>query len=139
MASTKRFWATALITAALIGPLLIVHSALALPTTDTSYGLNGTNGTASAAGFTSSTNAQEDLNKFIGTIIKTGLGFLGVIFMMLIIWAGQMWMTASGNEEKIKTAESMIFNAAVGLMVTLAAYLGTDFILKFIFSISNTS
>ena len=62
------------------------------------------------------------------TIIKTILGLTGVIFMIMIVTAGDLWMTAGGNEEKISKARTMIFNAAVGILIVFGAYIVTDFI-----------
>ncbi|MBI2644643.1 hypothetical protein HYW94_00490 [Candidatus Uhrbacteria bacterium] len=42
---------------------------------------------------------------YIGNIIAVVLGFLGVVMIGLIIYSGILWMTASGNDEKIKTAQ----------------------------------
>ena len=58
----------------------------------------------------------------IGQIINIALTFLGVIFLLLIIYGGFTWMTAGGNEQKITKAKGTIFNAAIGLIVVLAAY-----------------
>lgn len=96
---------------------------------DRSYGLNMT---ANEAGFNiqNATNQGAELNNLIGTIVNTLLGLTGVIFMLVIIAAGDMWITAGGNEEKIKKAQGMIFNGVVGLAITFAAYLAAEFIIK---------
>jgi hypothetical protein len=107
--------------------LLGAAAAVLAQSPDPSYGLNTT---ASAAQFKISSNAQADLNRIVGTIIKTILGLTGVIFMILLVGAGDLWMTANGNEEKIKKARDTLFNAAIGLLITFAAYLGTDFLVS---------
>jgi len=73
------------------------------------------------------------LSWIIADIIETILGFLGVIFVILIIYAGFLWMTAGGNEEKIKKAKGLITNATIGLLIVLAAYTITHFVIKYIF------
>lgn len=94
--------------------------------------INGFNQTASEAGLKSTTagSSQQQLNQLVGTIVKTLLGLTGVIFMILIIAAGDLWMTAGGNEEKITKARSMIFNGVVGLAIVFAAYLAADFVVS---------
>ena len=69
----------------------------------------------------------------IANIVKYLLSFLGVIFVILIIYAGFLWMTAGGNEEKIKKAKGLITNATIGLLIVLAAYTITHFVIKYIF------
>ena len=56
------------------------------------------------------------------------LSFVGVLFLALIIFAGVSWMTAGGNDQKIEKAKNLIINAAIGLLIVLAAYAITSFI-----------
>jgi hypothetical protein len=62
-------------------------------------------------------------------IIRTVLSFLGIIFLILIITGGYQWMTAGGNEETIGKAKKRIINATIGLVIVLAAYAITYFII----------
>lgn len=63
----------------------------------------------------------------ISDIIKVFLSFLGVIFIVLIIYAGFMWMTAAGAEDKITKAKTTLAAAIIGLAIILAAYAITYF------------
>lgn len=76
------------------------------------------------AGFKEGTTPQT-LSAGVGAIISLLLSFVGVIFLILIIYAGILWMTAAGNEERAGNAKKIMFNAAIGLAVTLAAYVIT--------------
>ena len=69
-----------------------------------------------------------DLPATIGKIVGVVLSFLGIIFFVLIIYGGFMWMTARGNEEQVTKAKKVVINAAIGLAVILAAYAITAFI-----------
>ncbi len=80
-----------------------------------------------SAGFDTSTN-NATISLVIANIIKTFLGFLGIIFIVLIIWAGYNWMTASGNEEKVTKAKKSLYQAVIGLLITLSAYAITYFV-----------
>jgi len=55
-------------------------------------------------------------------IIRLFLGFLGMIFIVLVVYAGWLWMTAGGNEERVTQAKDLIKNATIGLVVILLAY-----------------
>jgi hypothetical protein len=68
------------------------------------------------------------IQEIIAMVIKTFLGLLGAIFIILIIMAGFKYMTAGGNEEKVKQAVSQIKNAIIGLLIVLASYSLTVFI-----------
>ncbi len=61
-------------------------------------------------------------------IVQWVLSFVGVLFLILMIWGGFTWMTASGNEERIKKAQKMVGSAVVGLVIVLSAYVVTVYI-----------
>lgn len=68
------------------------------------------------------------LGSALGTIIKAFLGVLGMIFIILMLIAGFNWMTAAGEEEKIKKATATIRTAIIGLLIIVAAYAITYFV-----------
>ena len=45
--------------------------------------------------------------------------------MTYIIYAGWMWMTAAGNDEKITKAKATIRSGIIGLVVAMSAYIIT--------------
>lgn len=97
---------------------------------DPSYGLNCTANQVPGLKPGGSSTPQQQINLLIGIIIKTILGLTGVIFMIMIVTAGDLWMTANGNEEKVTKARTMIFNAAIGIIIVLGAYIATNFIVS---------
>lgn len=66
----------------------------------------------------------------VAGIIKTVLGFVGVIVVVIIVYAGFLWMTAGGNSEQVKKAKEWMINAIIGLAITLSAYAITDFVIN---------
>jgi hypothetical protein len=67
-------------------------------------------------------DGETALMETIGIIIKTGLSLLGVIFIILIIYAGYNWMTARGEEEKVTKAKETIWRAIIGLIILVSSY-----------------
>ncbi|MDP3836646.1 MAG: pilin [bacterium] len=65
---------------------------------------------------------ENTLPKTIGTIVNAALSLLGIIFVVLIIYAGFNWMTASGNEESVSKAKKIITSAVIGLIIVLSAW-----------------
>ena len=65
----------------------------------------------------------------VADIIGVVLTFLGIISVVLIIYAGFTWMTAGGNEEKIKKAKSILTNSVIGLIIIMASYALAKFII----------
>ena len=82
---------------------------------------------AEGAGYDNTTTPNYVPNT-IATIIKVLLGFLGMIFIILVIWAGYSWMTAGGNEEKVTKAKTTIYRAVIGLIIIVSAYAITHFV-----------
>ena len=71
-----------------------------------------------------------DPRTLAGRIINIALGFLGVLAVGLMMYAGFTWMTAQGNEEKIETAKKILRNAAIGLVVIIASWAIATFIIS---------
>lgn len=67
-------------------------------------------------------------------IIQNVVNFLiaiGIIIATLIIvWGGILYITSPANPENRSTANKMLINAIVGLMITLSAWLIVDFVMK---------
>jgi hypothetical protein len=72
---------------------------------------------ANAAGLGSA-----DLTTTIANIIRVGLGFLGVVAVAIVLVGGFKWVTAGGDDEKVKKAKKYIFQGIAGLIIVLAAY-----------------
>lgn len=64
----------------------------------------------------------------VGKIVGAGLSLLGVLFLLLIIYGGIVWMIARGNEQEVQKAKTVIEAAVIGLVIVLAAYAITYFI-----------
>lgn len=71
----------------------------------------------------------ESLTITVANIIKSFMGLLGIVVVGIVVYAGFLWMTASGNEEKVGMAKRMITQATVGLILILLAYSIADFII----------
>ena len=81
---------------------------------------------AGQAGYDSEITSPEPI---IGVVIKALLSFLGVIFMMLMVYGGFLWMTARGNEDQVKKARDLITAAIIGLIIIILSYLISIFII----------
>ncbi|MCX6794991.1 MAG: hypothetical protein NTY31_03360 [Candidatus Falkowbacteria bacterium] len=75
--------------------------------------------------------------KIVGTVIGAFLGFLGLVFLVLMIIAGYNWMAADGNEEEVKKSKNIIKQAIIGMVVALAAYSIWNFVFQRFILLSN--
>ncbi|MFH1766523.1 MAG: hypothetical protein ABH826_00300 [Patescibacteria group bacterium] len=79
-----------------------------------------------AAGFDTNT----DLADTIGSLIRIGLGLLGVVFLVLTLYAGFLWMTAGGVDDKVTKAKKILTQTIIGLILTVAAYAISGFVVE---------
>ncbi len=92
-------------------------------------GLNETANTVTAfQSQTSQTYGSDFLATKAGQIIGLILSFVGVLFLILMIYAGILWMTASGNEQQVATAKGLLINAVIGMIIVFSAYALTTFL-----------
>ncbi len=75
---------------------------------------------ASNAGY-KTTNSQSSITILAGTVVRTAISLLGIIFIAYTIYAGYLWMTAAGNEENVTKAKNILRNVVIGLIVVLAS------------------
>ncbi|MBU4375314.1 hypothetical protein KKH38_02330, partial [Patescibacteria group bacterium] len=73
---------------------------------------------------------SEDPRIIIVKIIRILLGFLGLIAVSFIMYAGWLWMTSEGDEQKIRKAKDTLKSAIIGLVIMLASFAIVSFILQ---------
>lgn len=64
----------------------------------------------------------------MGGVIKGALVLVGTIFLILMVYGGYIWMLARGDEAAAKKAKDIITMAIIGIIIVLAAYTITYFI-----------
>lgn len=69
-----------------------------------------------------------DISVVVGNIIKTVLSLVGIIFLVLMVYAGYLWMTARGEDEQVSKAKEIIKSSIAGLFVVVSSYAITVFI-----------
>lgn len=77
-----------------------------------------------------SPQSDKPLEQRVGEIISIVLSLLGVVFMVFMIYAGFNWMTAGGDEEQITKSRNTIKAAIIGLLIVVAAYALSVFIIE---------
>jgi hypothetical protein len=108
----------------LLGSVTTVHAAAL--TGDELFGGAGATGEAFAsdAGL-----GDAKLVPAIASIIRVAMGFLGIIAVIIILLGGFKWMTAAGNDEKVKEAKKLIVSGIIGLVIILSAYAIANFVI----------
>lgn len=106
--------------------LLLPSITLAAPAYSGTYGSGLTTGASAAY---NGTVPNADILGLVGLLVQALLGILGVVFLILIIYAGILWMTAAGNEDRVKKAQSILKNSVIGIIIVMTAYAISYFVL----------
>ncbi|MBI4089835.1 MAG: hypothetical protein HY421_00365 [Candidatus Kerfeldbacteria bacterium] len=65
---------------------------------------------------------SKNLKDVTVNVVSWVLGMLALLAVVFIIYAGFVWMTAAGNEEKIERAKKIISSAVIGLVIVILAW-----------------
>lgn len=60
--------------------------------------------------------------EIVVSVINWILGILALIAVVLVIYGGFLWMTASGNPDRVDKAKKILIAAVIGLVIILAAW-----------------
>ena len=71
-----------------------------------------------------------DIRIVVARIIRAAFGLVGIVMVVLILYAGYLWMTAGGNEEQISKAKGFLKNAVIGLAIMLSAFAIVTFVMR---------
>ncbi len=71
-------------------------------------------------------------SQIIGLIIKSALGVIGGLALVMMVWGGFQWLTSAGNPDKVKKGSSTMIWAIVGLVLALGSYVLVSTILNFL-------
>ena len=84
-------------------------------------------------------NKPQDIKVVVLNLIKTALTFVGIIMVLLLIFAGVKYMMSNGNEAQTKEALGQIKALFVGLLIILASWSIVSYMLKWIVCSTTTS
>lgn len=97
---------------------------------NTIYGITATNEALNGSLGTAGT----DPRTVAANIINLALGFLGLIAVVIVLFGGFKWMTAAGNEDKVEEAKKVLGAGVVGLLIVLAAWGLSSWVIGTIFT-----
>lgn len=91
---------------------------------------NGWAATIEKAGYAANATQVPELSRVIANIILIFLIASGVIFLLLFVYGGAVWLTALGNDDRVGEAKKILLNAIIGIVIVLAAYSITYFVVR---------
>lgn len=66
---------------------------------------------------------QKDPNSFFSWAYGVGLGLIGAVGLMALVYGGFMILGSQGNPEKINIGKAYIFYAIIGMVMAFSGYL----------------
>jgi cytochrome bd-type quinol oxidase subunit 2 len=106
----------------------IVFLGSVLPSIAHAQGLKNAGKNLDFIGERAGANTKANLPTVVGNIVSAALTLLGIIFLVLMVYAGYLWMTAQGEEQQIEKAKNIIKSSLIGLVVVVSAYAITTFV-----------
>ncbi|KKW42725.1 MAG: hypothetical protein UY92_C0004G0061 [Candidatus Magasanikbacteria bacterium GW2011_GWA2_56_11] len=71
---------------------------------------------------------KTDVLSISGKVVKGALGMVGLVFFVLMVYAGIRWMTARGDEDAASKSRDTMIAAVIGLIIIVASYAITSFV-----------
>lgn len=72
--------------------------------------------------FSANQGSDTAMAENIGIGVKAFLSILGIIFVILIMYAGYKWMMAQGDKGEVDKAKSIINRAIIGLIIIIGSF-----------------
>ena len=86
------------------------------------------NTVADAGGYKIGETATAEI--IVAKVINAILSMLGVLFLILMLYGGYLWMTAAGKEERVTKAKNLITAAIIGVILVVSAYAISYFVIE---------
>lgn len=71
-----------------------------------------------------------DIRLIVARLIRTVISLLGIVLVILLVYAGYLYMLSRGDQEKVKQAWAIIRHAIIGLAIVLASYAIATFVIN---------
>ena len=82
---------------------------------------------------------QQDPRQTAARVIRSGLGLLGTVAIVIVLWGGILWMTAGGDTDRVGKAKKVLFSGIIGMIIILSAFAISQFVLNQLISATGTN
>ncbi len=65
---------------------------------------------------------ERDPRLIVSSMVNAFMGFVGMIAVVIVLLGGFRWMTAGGNEEKLKDAKGLLMSGVIGLIIVMSSW-----------------
>ena len=71
---------------------------------------------------------ESEVSVSAANVVKGIMAAIGLLFFCLMVYAGLVWMTARGEEERVTKARETIIAATIGLVIMVSSYAVTNLV-----------
>lgn len=121
----------------LLFPLAVAADGEAKPPYE---GLSGAKtGLQDATGISGGLSDAGSLTTLIANGINVVLGVLGILFLIFVIYAGFLYLTDQGEGKKAEKAKKLLLTAVIGLVLIIAAFAISNYVIGALSSVAGVS
>lgn len=77
--------------------------------------------------------------QLIGNLIRSLLGVVGAVFLVMFVYGGVLWTTAGGDPKRVQGAKTTLINAVMGMVIIAFSYAIVSLILTFAGQVISTT
>jgi len=74
--------------------------------------------------------AKGSLQGTVGKIITQFITLLGIVAVVIILYGGYQWMTASGDQAKVDKGKKILTQGIIGLVIIVLSYAIANFVIN---------
>lgn len=74
--------------------------------------------------------SETSLPLLVGNLVRIFIGMLGIVFLVLTVYAGFLYLTARGDSDKVEHAKETLSRGVIGLIIISAAYAIATFVIN---------
>lgn len=78
----------------------------------------------------SGSDAGTSIETSVGEIIQAVISLIGVLFLVLLVYGGFLWMTARGNDQQVEKAKKIMTESIIGVFIVVSAYAISIFVIS---------
>jgi len=73
-------------------------------------------------------NPNVQIEGIVGGLVNAILALLGVAFIVLLVYAGILYLTARGDKDQVGKAKRLIRQAIIGIIIVSTSYIIANFV-----------
>ena len=81
----------------------------------------------------------QTLQQAVGSLIRTGIGYVGVAGLLAFIYGGYIWMTAGGDSKKAGQSKQIMLWTVIGMACVFGGYVVVNFVITNLVGVTSSN